>query len=228
MRPPAATLISNRASPCRRWRRMARTTAGRRFMCKSATSTPTRRWRSLRRALSVGPLYAWNADGSTQPGWPLSTGGAAYPAMGELSTSDPGLEVFVRKLGHGSFARQRRSAGASRLASARVRITSTRRRAWATWTGTASTRSSTRNRTGRCMDTARTAPCSRAGRAGDGGQEMHTPAIGDLDGDGIPEIVTASGSTTPGVYLCAYHRDGTRSRDSRVLIKDTAWSTHSR
>jgi len=39
----------------------------------------------LATALSVGPLYAWNADGSTQPGWPLNTGEAAYPAMGELS-----------------------------------------------------------------------------------------------------------------------------------------------
>ena len=49
----------------------------------------------LATSLSVGPLHAWNADGSTQPGWPLNTGGAAYPAMGELSASDPGLEVFV-------------------------------------------------------------------------------------------------------------------------------------
>ena len=31
----------------------------------------------LATALSVGPLYAWNADGSTEPGWPLNTGNAA-------------------------------------------------------------------------------------------------------------------------------------------------------
>src|SRR5436190_7355178 len=45
-------------------------------------------------ALSNGPLYAWSADGSPEPGWPVSTNGAAYPAMGELSADSPGLEVF--------------------------------------------------------------------------------------------------------------------------------------
>src|SRR5436190_10816623 len=46
-------------------------------------------------ALANGPLYAWNSDGSPQPGWPVSTVGAAYAAMGELSTSSSGLEVFA-------------------------------------------------------------------------------------------------------------------------------------
>src|SRR5438045_9457688 len=57
---------------------------------------------------------------------------------------------------------------------------------------------------------------------GEGGQERHTPAIAELDGDGIPEIVSASGSTTPGVYLLAYHRDGT-SVDCLPVLLDTTY-----
>ena len=76
----------------------------------------------LATALSVGPLYAWNADGSTQPGWPLNTGGAAYPAMGELSTSDPGFEVFVASWDNLFFAVNGAGAVASRLAPERVEL----------------------------------------------------------------------------------------------------------
>ena len=48
----------------------------------------------LASAHALGPLYAWNSDGSPEPGWPHSGfPGAQYPALGQLS-SDPGLEVF--------------------------------------------------------------------------------------------------------------------------------------
>ncbi|HEY3247535.1 MAG TPA: VCBS repeat-containing protein [bacterium] len=45
---------------------------------------------------------------------------------------------------------------------------------------------------------------------GSGGQVRHTPAIGDLDGDGDFEIVTASGWTTGGFTLFAYHHTGAK------------------
>jgi hypothetical protein len=48
----------------------------------------------LATALASGPLHAWNSDGAPQPGWPTS-GGSAYPGLGELSASSPGLEVFA-------------------------------------------------------------------------------------------------------------------------------------
>ena len=50
-------------------------------------------------ALAAGPLYAWNADGSPQAGWPAPILGAAMPALGRLSASDPGLEVFSAHFG---------------------------------------------------------------------------------------------------------------------------------
>ncbi len=44
--------------------------------------------------------------------------------------------------------------------------------------------------------------------SGSGGQERHTVALGDIDGDGTMEIVTCSSATTPGVYMFAYRPDG--------------------
>ena len=172
----------------------------------------------LATALSVGPLYAWNADGSTEPGWPLNTGNAAYPAMGELSASDPGLEVFVAPWG-GQFMA---------VNGAGVELPG--------WPKPESnyvdTPPSLGDVNGDGLDEIFTEDqdWSLHGYAAngtilpgwpslcDGGQELHTPAIGDLDGDGIPEIVSASGSTTPGVYLCAYHRDGTNVAGFPLLI----------
>jgi hypothetical protein len=46
-------------------------------------------------ALSAGPLFAWNSDGSVVSGWPVTdVAGSGYPALGELSESFPGLEGF--------------------------------------------------------------------------------------------------------------------------------------
>ena len=46
------------------------------------------------------------------------------------------------------------------------------------------------------------------GRCNQAGQDLHTPAIGDLDGNGDLEIVSATSSTSGGGYLCAFHHDG--------------------
>jgi len=42
-----------------------------------------------------------------------------------------------------------------------------------------------------------------------GGQERHTPALYDLDGDGLLENISASGSTSSGVAITAVHQDAT-------------------
>ncbi len=48
--------------------------------------------------LASGPLFAWHSDGSPVVGWPDETEtftGAAYPAMGNLTTNSSGFEVFL-------------------------------------------------------------------------------------------------------------------------------------
>ena len=163
-------------------------------------------------ALTAGPLYAWNADGSPQPGWPVQAHGAAYPALGQLSASFSGLEVFSGHFGTPAPLVAYNGAGAILPG----------------WPRTSANYVAT--------------PPSLADVNGDGldeifieeeisylhgytadgyvlpgwparcnlaGQDLHTPAIGDLDGDGELEIVSATGSTSAGVLLCAFHHDGT-------------------
>src|SRR5262249_8561767 len=51
-------------------------------------------------SLANGPLYAWRFDGTPMPGWPaLNPAGPAYPALGQLSLTEPGLEVFSGHIG---------------------------------------------------------------------------------------------------------------------------------
>ncbi len=49
-------------------------------------------------------------------------------------------------------------------------------------------------------------------------EEVHTPAIADLDGDGTLEIVTATGLDADRVSVYAFHRDGTLVTDFPVKM----------
>jgi FG-GAP-like repeat/PASTA domain len=161
-------------------------------------------------ALSVGPLFAWNADGSVVSGWPVTdVAGAGYPALGELSKSFPGLEVFSGHRGTPGHLVAHSGSGVTLPG-------------WPRDINYVDTPASMADVDGDGLDEIFTE--QQDGElhgyhadglelpgwpvSGPGGQERHTPAIGDLDGDGVPEIVTASGWTTPGVYLLAYHVDG--------------------
>jgi FG-GAP-like repeat len=172
----------------------------------------------LATALAPGPLYAWNADGSPQPGWPVQIMGAAYPALGQLSAPSPGLEVFSAHFGDPLVA----------YSGAGVNLPGWPRNA----SNYVATPPSLADVDGDGLDEifleeedwalhayrANGAVLQGWPVSGDGGQERHTPAIGDLDGDGAPEIVTASGWTSPGVYLHAYHRDGSEVAGFPVLM----------
>src|SRR5207237_6936465 len=47
-------------------------------------------------ALAQGPLYAFKADGTLMPGWPvLDPPGAVYPALGQLTAGSPALDVVA-------------------------------------------------------------------------------------------------------------------------------------
>ena len=100
------------------------------------------------------------------------------------------------------------------------RARSTRRPRWPTWTATVGSTSSSARRTSGCTRYAATAgrwpagPCSRA-TASDRAKILSSPAIGDLDGDGSPDVVEGTAeaygstpSTTGRVY--AWSRDGRR------------------
>src|SRR5918994_13493 len=171
-------------------------------------------------ALAGGPLYAWNSDGSPQPGWPQpSILGAAYPALGQLSTSFPGFEVFSGYWGEDLVAYN--GAGVTLPG----------------WPRNASNYIATppalADVDGDGLDEIFIEEedwALHAYRAngsvlpgwpvsGDGGQERHTPAIGDLDGNGDLEIVTASGWTSPGIYIHAYHHDGAVVSGFPVLLQ---------
>ena len=164
-------------------------------------------------ALANGPLYAWNSDGSLQSGWPRQAFGAAYPAVGWLSPWFAPGQVFAGHFGtHTRLVVFEGSTGGFMPG----------------WPRDAAdfvaTPASLADVNGEGIDEifveendgylhAYTGSGSVLpgwpARCDMSAPDLHTPAIGDLDGNGQLEIVSATGVTAAGVYLCAFHRDGT-------------------
>jgi uncharacterized repeat protein (TIGR01451 family) len=163
-------------------------------------------------SLAVGPVYAWNWDGSPLSGWPVGQGhGAGYVAMGDLSNPDPGLEVFSGYWSGPDDLVAYSNAGDPLPGWPR------------TCANYVTTPPALADVDGDGLDEIFIGEEDNAlhaykadgsvlpgwPRYGFGGQERHTPAIADLDGDGDLEIVTAGSTLSSGLGLFAYHHDGT-------------------
>lgn len=168
--------------------------------------------------LAVGPIYAWNHDGTPVPGWPVSTlPNAGYMTLGFMS--DPpgrvGSSSAVVFSGHfGSGAGMGAFDGLGRIRDGWPRIASS----YVDAPGTlVDIDGDGRDEVFVCEQDFRL----HAYRTRDGlplagwpvqfppigGQTCHTPSVADLDRDGDLEIISATGSAN-GLLLLGYHHDG--------------------
>src|SRR5439155_1251243 len=143
--------------------------------------------------LAQGPLHAWKSDGTPAPGWPvLDPPGAAYPALGQLSLTDPGLEVFSGHLASPSRLGAHSGSGAALPGWPRNSanyIASPPSLASIDGSGLDAIFIEEEDWKLHGYRADGTTLPGWPATTFVGGQERHTPAIADLDGDGIPEII---------------------------------------
>jgi hypothetical protein len=166
-----------------------------------------------------GPLYAFNADGSPQQGWPDAYTGAGYPVLGKFITQTIGLQIFAPHYPNLETAYD----GAGNELPGWPRVT----------TASFKPPPVTFDVDGDGLDEIFLGEDDNALHAyrsdgtvlsgwpaedTRGGPTRSTPAIADLDGDGVPEVITISDATSSGVYLFAYHLDGTAVDGYPILL----------
>ena len=163
--------------------------------------------------LASGPLYAWNHDGTSVQGWPVSNpNGAAYVGLGQIANDDQALEVFGGYMSCCGYTDLVSYDGNGKATPGWPRVGA----------NYVATPPSAADINGDGLDELFIEEEDGAlhgyranGRKlpgwpqdGAGPQDMHTPAIGDLDGNGDLEIISATGSTSDGMYLNAWHHNG--------------------
>ncbi len=168
----------------------------------------------LASALANGPLYAWEPDGKVIPGWPATQfTGAAYAALGKLSKTIPGLQVMVGYMSGGQSYLAAFDGHGHLLPGWPIPDDN--------YTATPAALADI-NGDGIDEIFVEEEDWTLAGYDAhgnplpgwpvhvDSGQTLYTPTIADIDGDGKPEIISASESLSPGgVKVYAWHGDGT-------------------
>jgi hypothetical protein len=168
----------------------------------------------LMTSLAGGQLYAWHWDGSPVAGWPVAHSGPAYPALGRLTTACPGLfSVFA-----GYMFQQPELAAYDGTGAALPGWPKNGANYTATPPGLGDVNHDQLDEIFveeedwhlHAYEAGGGVLSGWPANEFQGDQERHTPAIADLDGDGSPEIVSASGLVSPGgVYVFANHANGT-------------------
>jgi hypothetical protein len=161
---------------------------------------------------TIQPLYAWKSDGSVVPGWPISA--PNYCSAGDLSHGFAGDELVC--VNRGSAVIDVFTGGGTILPG------------WPVGTGLQPTPPSLADLDHDGIDEiflTQPGPWLNALRA-DGSNAPgwpvaaagSTPAIGDLDGDGELEIVTATIRPFIGIIIDAFHHDGARVTGFPVVL----------
>jgi hypothetical protein len=174
-------------------------------------------------ALAVGPIYAWNHDGRPVPGFPVYGTEAGYPAIGHMRASVllshperllKSNHLVVGFLGWATFGRpgiiSAYTSNGTPLPGWPINSASSVSTppTLADVDGVPADEIFVGEEDGKIHAYRHDGSVLPGWPIFDGsGQERHTPAIGDLDGDGDLEIVTTSGSRNP-IHLYAYHHDG--------------------
>jgi hypothetical protein len=171
-----------------------------------------------------GPLYAWNSNGTPVVGWPLTYYDDGYPVMGNLAGDSLRLEIFAAYL----------DGMLTALNGSGIPLSG-----WPRASANSMCPPAMADIDGDGVDEIFLGEEDWALHAykadgnplpgwpvteGIGAQIRNTPAIGDIDGDGDFEIITAGQGYTPGVYLFAYHHDGSSVAGFPILFENYGYS----
>jgi len=174
----------------------------------------------LATSLANGPLYAWEPDGTVIPGWPTTQfTGAAYATLGKLSKTIPGLQVMVGYMngdlaafdGHGHLLPGWPIKGPNYTATPPMLADINGDGIDEIFVEEENWTLAGYNAQGK--------PLPGWPVHVDTAQQVFTPTVADIDGDGKPEIIAGSQPSSPGggkVY--AWHGDGTLVKGFPITV----------
>ena len=169
-------------------------------------------------AHALGPLYAWKSNGTLSPGWPLTgTIGAASYATGTYDSTSNAVPYIAS----GYFTSQNQAVVVAHNGAGTIVPTAWPRRN-INYVSSSPSLSDVDN-DGKDEIFVDEEDGSLHGYKADGsilpgwpvsginGQKFNTPAIAEIDGNAAngPEILSATQSTSTGVLLYAFHKNGT-------------------